>query len=179
MPIETTARSASAPIGTTGAEAVQGPVAALFHGLRGTTIPARGWIWLAVALPILTAGCKEENPAFDDPTAAGTSDATTGSGPTGDGIDDGVDDAPGDTGPGDTGPGDTGPGDTGPGDTGPGDTGPGDTGPADTGEACVEPMQLCGGVCVDTSIEHNHCGMCFQSCHPVMEMCVDGMCVGN
>lgn len=42
---------------------------------------------------------------------------------------------------------------------------------------CEDPLEDCGGNCVDTSMDKNNCGMCFKKCNPAQEQCVDGMCV--
>ena len=43
---------------------------------------------------------------------------------------------------------------------------------------CPQPgEELCGGVCVDTTSDRDHCGMCGMKCHPVQQVCEDSLCV--
>jgi hypothetical protein len=52
------------------------------------------------------------------------------------------------------------------------------TGSSDDGP-CPAPEELCGNTCVDTTSDHNNCGMCGNSCHPVHENCENSQCVPN
>ena len=41
---------------------------------------------------------------------------------------------------------------------------------------CTPPLENCGGQCVDTNSDPEHCGMCFKTCPT--GLCQGGMCVG-
>jgi hypothetical protein len=37
--------------------------------------------------------------------------------------------------------------------------------------------EICGGVCVNTNSDVDHCGMCFNSCEDEGNFCEEGECV--
>ncbi len=108
-----------------------------------------------VALSACLWGCLEDDPNYVPPDSAEAGESGTS---TADGTGTG----------------------TGTTDTGTTDTGTTDTGTTDTGTSgpmCTPPEEPCADVCVDTSTDKQHCGMCFNKCNPAQEQCVDGMCV--
>ena len=132
---------------------------------------------------VLDTGPADTGPADTGPMDTGPAD--TGPADVGPADTGPVDSGPADTGPADTGPMDTSPADTGPPDAGPADAGPADTGPADTGPPDVGPVDagpqctptqsVCGGTCVETRVNSQHCGGCGQRCCAA-NVCTNGTC---
>jgi hypothetical protein len=44
-----------------------------------------------------------------------------------------------------------------------------------TSEGCPSPWALCDGICTDTQVDPNHCGVCGAACE-AGQVCSDGMC---
>lgn len=131
-------------------------------------------LYSAAFLLLMAAPCQEPNPDFDGASGSGSAEGTTTTQST---TDTGPSTAPG-TGSGDgttSGP----PPDTTTGMPPDTTTGPPDgTSTSDGGSTTGCAGMVCGGECVDTQTNNDHCGMCDEKCNP-QQTCIDGMCMMN